>query len=113
MARDSNAKPPKGAAAVERGAAGRHRWAIDSLEEFTASVEHDGDRVFHVPRALIPAAAREGDILDVRITVDGGDDLVTTAVRVDREATRTAMDASALQVKRAPGRNDPGGDIVL
>jgi hypothetical protein len=113
MAKDSNAKRPDRAAAVDRGAAGRHRWAIDRLEETTASVVHDGDRVFHVPRALIPAGAREGDILDVRVTVGAGGELVTTSVRVDSEATHAAMDASTLQVKRVPPGNDPGGDIVL
>lgn len=114
MAKNSNAKRPEGAAAVNRGAPGgeRHTWAIDRLEETTASVEHDGDRVFHVPRALIPAGARQGDILDVRITIGAGE-MVTTSVRVDREATRAAMDASSLQVKRAPRGDDPGGDIVL
>lgn len=115
MAKDSNAKRPERAAAAERGVAGavRHRWAIDRLEETTASVEHDGDRVFHVPRALIPAGAREGDILDVRIAIGAGGALVTTTVRVDREATNAAKHASTLQVKLTPRGEDPGGDIVL
>jgi hypothetical protein len=112
MAKDSNAKRPERAAA-ERGSSGRHTWAIDRLEETTASVEYDRDRVFHVPRALIPAGAREGDILDVRIAISGGGELVTTSVRVDREATRASMDASTLQVKRVTRGDDPGGDIVL
>jgi hypothetical protein len=113
MAKNSNAKRPDRAAAVERGAGGRHTWAIDRLEEGTASVEHDGDRVFHVPRALVPAGAREGDVLDVRITIGAGGDLVTTTVRVDRAATQAAHDASTLQVKRVSRVDDPGGDIVL
>ena len=115
MAKDSNARRPEKAAAADRGASGgrRHTWAIDRLEETTASVEQDGDRVFQVPRALIPAGAREGDILDVRITPGAGGEIVTTTARVDREATRAAMDASTLQVKRMPHGGDPGGDIVL
>jgi DUF3006 family protein len=113
MAKNSNAKRPDRAAAVERGAGGRHTWAIDRLEERTASVEHDGDRVFHVPRALIPAHAREGDVLDVRITIGAGGELVTTSVRVDPAATQAANDASTLQVKRVSRGDDPGGDIVL
>jgi hypothetical protein len=113
MAKESNVKRPERATAADVGAAGRHRWAIDRLEETTATVEHDGDRVFQVPRALIPAGAREGDILDVRIAVGAGAELVTTSVRVDREATRAAMDASTLQVKHTPRGGDPGGDIVL
>ena len=114
MAKDNKVKRPESAAA-ERGtpAGGRHRWSIDRLEETTASVEHDGDRVFHVPRALIPAGAREGDILDVRIAIGAGGELVTATVRLDREATRAGMDASTLQVKRVSRGEDPGGDIVL
>ena len=113
MARNDNVRGPEKGAPTARGATERHKWAIDRLEETTASVEHDGDHVFHVPRALIPAAAREGDILDVRITVGADGELVTTAVRVDREATDAAMSASELQVKRVSRRGDPGGDIVL
>lgn len=112
MAKDSSTKRPDRAAA-ERDAAGKHRWAIDRLQETTASVEHDGDRVFEVPRALIPAGAREGDILDVHIAIGASGEFVTTTVRVDAEATRAAMDASALQVKRTSVGDDPGGDIVL
>lgn len=112
MAKDNNAKRPERAAAVERGAGGRHTWAVDRLEEGTATVEHDGDRIFHVPRALIPAGAREGDILDVRIAIGAGG-LVTATVRLDRAATRAGMDASTLQVKRVSRGEDPGGDIVL
>ncbi len=113
MDNDSNTRRPERAAAVERAADGRHTWAIDRLEESTASVEHDGERVFHVPRALIPAGAREGDVLDVRIAIGDGGEIVTTSVRVDRAATSVATDASALQVKRVSRTDDPGGDIVL
>ena len=113
MDNDSSIRRPDRAAAPGRAADGRHTWAIDRLEERTASVEHDGERVFHVPRALIPAGAREGDVLDVRITIGAGSDLVTTSVRVDHAATRAATDASALQVKGVIRKGDPGGDIML
>lgn len=100
---------------ASRSTTTRHSWAVDTLEESTASVEHDGGRVFNVPRSLLPADAREGDILDVRITTssDTGRDVVTVTVRIDRVATKAATSASARQVKRAPRGNDPGGDIRL
>jgi hypothetical protein len=71
--------------------------------------------MFHVPRVLIPTGAREGDVLDVRVTTgaDGGREIVTVSVRIDPSATRKAKDASARQVNRIPRGNDPGGDVSL
>ena len=41
-----------------------HRWKIDSIEEFTASVQVDG-RMMHVPKWMLPRGARAGDVLAV------------------------------------------------
>ena len=114
MTPDRNAKRPAHASA-SRGATTRHTWAIDKLEEGTASIEHDGDRMFNVPRSLIPRDAREGDVLDVLITTsaENRDEIVAVDVRVDRDATTAATAASAAQVKRASRGRDPGGDIAL
>ena len=105
--------PSRGAASS--GATTRHTWAIDRLEENTASIEHDGDRMFNVPRSLIPRDAREGDVLEVRITTSGKSrrEIVAVDVRVDRDATKAATTASAGQVMRASRGRDPGGDIAL
>ena len=113
MTPDRNTKSPARAAGA--GTTTRHRWAIDKLEESTASIEHDGDRMFNVPRSLIPNEAREGDVLDVRITTSSKDsrDIVAVDVRVDRAATKAATAASAAQVKRSPKGRDAGGDITL
>jgi hypothetical protein len=114
MTPDRNAKRPAHASA-SRGATTRHTWAIDKLEEGTASIEHDGDRMFNVPRSLIPRDAREGDVLDVRITTSAENrhEIVAVDVRVDRDATKAATAASAAQVKRVARGRDPGGDIAL
>lgn len=96
-------------------AATRHRWAVDKLEENTAAIEHDGNRMFNVPRSLIPRDAREGDVLEVRITTSSKDkrEVVAVDVRIDRDATKAATAASAAQLKRAAKGRDTGGDIAL
>lgn len=113
MAKERGSDRPRRDVAGRPGTT-RHRWAIDKLEEGTASIEHDGDRMFNVPRSIIPADAREGDVLDVRITttVEAGNDAVTVDVRVDRAATTAASAASAQQVRRV-ATTDKGGDISL
>ena len=87
-----------------------HRWAIDQLEEGTAAVEQDGDHMYEIPRWLVPASAREGDVLSATLT-SGSDGEVTIRVRVDRGAT----DAAKTPKRAKPPRSakDPGGDIAL
>jgi hypothetical protein len=115
MTQDRDARRPRRETTGSTPGETRHRWVIDKLEEGTASVEHDGDRVYPVPRSMIPAAAREGDVLDVRVKTDtdAGGDVVTVALRVDRAGTQAAIQASAEQVARIPHGDDPGGDIKL
>lgn len=93
-----------------RGAASRHHWVLDRLGEQTASVEHDGDHVYDLPRALIPPGSREGDVLSVETTPDG-DDLVIR-VRRDPEATARAKQESTRQLRAAKGRGGKG-DVTL
>ena len=87
-----------------------HRWAVDRLGEDTASVEHDGDRVYDVPRAILPEGTREGDVLSVDATRD--DDGVTLRIRRDPEATKRGREESARQLRSARGRGGRG-DISL
>ena len=80
-----------------------HRWVVDAIEENSASIEVDGGPTINVPRSLLPARAKEGDVL--RVTIE-----------IDEQSTREAMDASRQQVERgreASRKNDPGGDIQL
>jgi hypothetical protein len=79
------------------------RWVVDALEENSASIEVEGGAMIHIPQALLPSGAREGDVL--RVTIE-----------VDAAATKQALDASAAQVKKArdaSAKRDPGGDITL
>lgn len=88
----------------------RHRWTVDRLGEDTASVEHDGDRVYDVPRALLPEGTREGDVLSVEATREG--DAVTVHVKRDPAAAKGAKDDSKRQLRSARGRGGKG-DISL
>ena len=85
-----------------------HRWTVDHLDEKVARCEIDGAAV-HLPRWLLPADARAGDVLRVRHEREGQRSRVTI-VR-DDAATEQAMDESRRQL----ARNEPTskGDIVL
>ena len=88
----------------------RHRWVVDRLGEETAAVEHDGDHVYDIPRALIPEGTREGEVLAVETTPD--DDEVTVRVRRDAKATMRAKEESSRQLRAAKGRGGKG-DVTL
>ena len=87
-----------------------HHWAVDRLGEDTASVEHDGDRVYDVPRAILPEDTREGDVLAVEATRNA--DSVTLRIARDQAATKRGKDESARQLRGAKGRGGKG-DIAL
>lgn len=95
----------------DRGAkgAGSHRWAVDQVEEGTAAVEQDGDHVYQIPRWLLPAGARDGDVFSASAATNDEGALIIT-VRLDRGATDTAKSPKA---KRTASKRDRGGDIVL
>jgi hypothetical protein len=67
---------------------------IDELEDRVARLVLD-DQVFHLPRALLPADAREGQWLRVSVAV----------------APAPPGDSAAL--RKRLGEDDPGGDIKL
>jgi hypothetical protein len=92
-----------------------HRWAVDGIEENTARIEEDGERMITVPRHLLPAGVREGQILSVsRGESRGGSVEITIAI--DEDATREALErskASVTQASIASSKRDPGGDVAL
>jgi hypothetical protein len=91
-----------------------HRWAIDGLEESTARIEEDGHRIITVPRWLLPAEAREGQILTVTRAAASGSSTVTFTI--DEGATSAAKAKSGAQVEKiakASKRRDGGGDVAL
>ena len=86
------------------------RWVVDALGETTASVEVDGEAIEKVPRWLLPADAKAGDVLAVKYTRDG--DRASLEVTRDPKATREALAASEKQMRDAPV-DKKGGDVVL
>ncbi len=88
--------------ASTKGAARVHRWVVDSIENGIASIEiDDGGGMLEVPKEVLPAGARDGQVL--RVTIE-----------IDDAATKEALAASAAQVAEQDGQsNDPGGDIAL
>ena len=88
-----------------------HRWVVDSIEEFVASIEIDGSRMAQLPRWILPRSVREGDVLAVQHHLDSDDESRLNIV-VDRKATKAALDASARQTRKGERQpNDPGGDV--
>ena len=86
------------------------RWVVDSIEDGIAAVEEDGAPMLYVPAWLLPAAAREGDVLRVSRRDEGA--AAALRIEVDRGATDEARSRSREQVSRL-SHTDPGGDIVI
>jgi hypothetical protein len=42
-----------------------HRWVVDAIQEYSASIEVDGGAMVTMPRWLLPDSAREVDVLRV------------------------------------------------
>lgn len=87
----------------------RHTWVVDVIEEDSAAVEVDGRQVTPIPRWILPAEARDGDVL--RVAHDRSGTRSTLTIEVDRHATELAYQRSDEQLRRAPKPDK--GDIVL
>ena len=85
------------------------RWIVDRLEGEVVLLERSGGTL-SLPRALLPAALREGDVLVVGVEVrtEGA----AWRLAIDREATAArGRELAALRARLGGG--DPGGDIEL
>jgi hypothetical protein len=92
-----------------------HLWRIDGIEEGVARVEEDGERMITLPRHLLPAGAREGQIMRVTRTT-AGKGSVTLTLTIDAEATAAALEQSRAQTSAIMARSkkrDPGGNVSL
>jgi hypothetical protein len=89
----------------------RYRWRIDEIEGEVAAIEVEGRRI-DVPRAILPAGAREDWILAVEVEA-GEDGASVVRISYDRAATEAALARSVEQLRRIPRQDDPGGDIHL
>lgn len=87
-----------------------HRWIIDRFEGDLAVVEVDGARMMDLPRWLLPANAREDDVLVAACRAD--DDGLTVRVRVDEQATERAREEARKLIDELR-EGDPGGDLTL
>ncbi len=91
-----------------------HKWSVDSIEEFVASVEVDGQTMTQVPLWLLPSAVKEGQILAVKQTPSADGTRSVVEIEIDDPATRAAHLASGEQIEKSlHQKNDPGGDIKL
>jgi len=94
---------------VPAGRRSRHTWIVDVLDEDSAAVEVDGRQVTPIPRWLLPADVRDGDVM--RVTHDRSGTRSAISIEVDRHATELAYQRSAEQLRRAPEPDK--GDVTL
>jgi hypothetical protein len=83
-----------------------HTWVIDVIDEDSAAVEVDGRQITPMPRWVLPADAREGDVL--RVAHVRSRRRSTLSIETDEEAKREALERSAKQLRDIPvsGRGD-------
>ncbi|NUS46305.1 MAG: DUF3006 domain-containing protein [Gemmatimonadaceae bacterium] len=90
-------------------------WRIDGIEDDVARVEEDGTRMISLPRHLLPANAREGQVVRVTAAASGKGSLTLT-LAIDDEATAAEADRSRAQTAAIAARSkkrDPGGNVSL
>jgi hypothetical protein len=86
------------------------RYAIDRFEDGWTILEDEAAQTFRVPRAWVPTAAREGDIVRVALRADAPSEAVLN-ITLDNEATEKRRRESDEQRQRLP--SGPKGDISL
>jgi len=68
--------------------ASRHTWVVEVMDDDAVAIEVDGRRITPIPRWLLPADARDGDVLRVKHARSGTQSMLS--IEVDHEADRTA-----------------------
>lgn len=86
------------------GMAKEHRWTIDSIEEFIARVQVDGEQMMHVPQWMLPRGAREGDVLAVRHEVTAEH----SVLNIERDESETAQTPRRNSTEEMQGAPKPG-----
>ena len=92
-----------------QAAQSRHVWVVDVIDDDSAAVEVDGREVTPLPRWLLPANARDGDVL--RVTHARSGSRSTISIEIDRNGHRLALDRSAEQLGETPAAGQ--GDVNL
>ena len=75
------------------GGAGERRLVVDRCEDDLVVARDDGGRFHDLPRWLLPAGLREGDVVAVRAESDGAGARVE--LTIDREAADAARREAA------------------
>ena len=93
-----------------------HSWSVDGIEEGIVRIEEDGERMLSIPQHLLPAGAREGQLLRVTRAFASGSDSVVVTIALDHAATTAALRKSQATMSQAMTESaprDPGGDVIL
>jgi hypothetical protein len=88
----------------------RELWIVDRFEGGLAVVERALHETLTLPRALLPAGTREGDVL--RVVAQAGDGESRFTVTRDPEETRRRA-AEAGRMLDQMKQQDSGGDVKL
>ncbi len=88
----------------------RETWIVDRFEGDLAVIEREGEATFNLPRDLLPAGTKEGDVL--RVALSGSGEQRTWTLQRDPDETERRRQAVKRQVEDLRAR-DPGGDIAL
>ena len=83
---------------------------IDRIEADLAVVELPGGEMLDLPLWMLPEAAKEGDVIRVKVSGSGAASRMELAVDAAETARRKAAVNESLARLR---QRDPGGDIVL
>src|SRR4051812_42647388 len=86
-----------------------HTWVVDVIDGDAAAIEVDGRRITPIPRWILPADARDGDVL--RVTHARSGTRSRLSIEVDHDATRLAFERSAEQMRNLPSGGV--GDVDL
>ena len=89
--------------------ASHHTWVVDVIDDDAAAIEVDGRRITPIPRWILPADARDGDVL--RVTHSRSGTRSRLSIQMDPDATRLAFERSAEQMRDVPSGGV--GDIDL
>lgn len=110
LAESLSSAPDRGHDHAQHDAAQQHHtWVVDVIDDDAAAVEVDGRRITPIPRWLLPADARDGDVL--RVTHVRSGTRSRLSIEVDHDATRRAYERSADQMRDVPSGGS--GDIEL
>ncbi len=92
----------------------QHRWTVDSIEEFVASIEVDGGTLIQLPLWILPDGVHQGDVLSVHHDRPAKGATSVLRIEIDSAATKDGMEKSAAQVAGIKQQSrDAGGDIAL